>query len=232
MVCVVDWAVGQVNSLLDELGLARETLLIVTSDNGADLADYDGDTHDHKANGGWRGQKADVFEGGHREPFVARWPGHIPPGSVTNELFCLMDLLPTIARATGAVVPENAAEDAVDVLDVLTGKCASPRRSLVHHSLNATFSLRWNNWKLVMGSGSGGFSGPVGQPCSASSCDGQLYDIVVDPGETLNLWGERQDIVRMLYNELKEVARGPASGLSFDVLSSGEEERQPAVVPG
>lgn len=227
MVCVVDWAVGQVTALLDELALTQRTLLIVTSDNGADLADYDGDTHGHRANGDWRGQKADIFEGGHREPFLARWPGHIPAGSVTNELFGLIDLLPTIAQATGATVPEGASEDALDVLDVLKGNCASPRRSLVHHSLNATFALRWENWKLVMGTGSGGFSAPEGQPCSASSCEGQLYDLAADPGEDLNLWGERQDIVHGLYSQLKQVARGPASGLSFDVFPARAEDQQP-----
>ncbi len=228
MVSVVDWAVGRVTALLDELGLADDTLLIVTSDNGADLADYDGDTHGHKANGDWRGQKADIFEGGHREPFLARWPGRIPAGSVTGELFGLIDLLPTIASATGARVPDGAAEDAVDVLGVLVGETASRRETMVQHSLGATFGLRWRNWKLVMGSGSGGFSAPSGQPCGAGAQEGQLYDLAADPGETTNLWGVRQDLVRQLYKELKSIAGGPASGLSFDVVPSDELEETAA----
>ena len=86
MVCVVDRAVSRIASLLDELQVASNTLFIVTSDHGADLADYDGETYGHRSNGEWRGQKADIFEDGHRVPFLARWPGRIPRGSVTREL--------------------------------------------------------------------------------------------------------------------------------------------------
>lgn len=224
MVGVVDWAVGQVLSLLDELGLAEDTLVIATSDNGAELADVDGDTHGHRANGNWRGQKADIWEGGHREPFLARWPGRIPAGSVTDELIGLVDLMATIASASGVELPDGAAEDSLDVLGVLTGEAAhSPRRSLVHHSGFGTFSLRRQGWKLVMGSGSGGFSEPVGRPCGADFAEGQLYDLTTDPTESRDLWSERPEVVESLYGELKSLARGPGSGLSFDIL--------PGVVP-
>ena len=218
MVGVVDWAVETVLKLLDELDLAADTLVIVTSDNGAVLADVDGDTHGHRANGDWRGQKADIWEGGHREPFVARWPGRVPPGSVTDEVFGLVDLMATIATATRVEVPHQAAEDSVDILDVLTGGPGpSPRRSLVLHSFDGTFSLRHDRWKLVMGSGSGGFSEPFGHHCDDICVEGQLYDLSEDPAETHNLWFEQPEVVDRLYGELKGLARGPASGLSFDV---------------
>lgn len=218
MVCMVDWVVRQVIDLLDELGIAKDTILIVTSDNGAELAYVDGNTHGHRANGAWRGQKADIWEGGHREPFVARWPGRIPAGSVTNELIGLIDLMPTIAAACNAPLPPGSAQDAEDVLDVLTGKAKhSPRTSLVHHSASGTFSLREDSWKLVMGTGSGGFSDPKGCRCDASFSQGQLYDMKNDPLETANLWSEHPEVVERLYGELKEIAGGPASGLSFDV---------------
>ena len=217
MVCVVDWAVGEVAALLEELGIEDDTLLIVTSDNGADLADYDGETYGHRSNGGWRGQKADIWEGGHREPFIARWPGRVPAGVVTDELFGLIDLLPTLAALTGATVPVGAAEDALDVSSVLLGRGPSRRASLVHHSLNSTFSLRDGRWKLVMGVGSGGFSDPDESRSSALMSAGQLYDLVEDPHEQLNLWTTRPEVVERLYGELKRIARSPASGLSFDV---------------
>lgn len=218
-VCVVDWAVGQIASLLDELDIAEETLFVVTSDNGAELSDVDGQTYGHRANGSWRGRKADIFEGGHREPFIARWPRRIPAGTVTSELIGLIDLLPTIAAAAGAPVPEKAAEDALDVLGVLTGKAPhSPRATLVHHSLGAMFSLRQQRWKLVMGTGSGGFSQPVGRPSHKASPEGQLYDLERDPGETENLWYAHPEVIRPMYDTLKQIARGPASGLSFDAL--------------
>lgn len=220
MVAVVDWVVERILKLLDELDLAADTLVIVTSDNGAHLADVDGDTHGHRANGDWRGQKADIWEGGHREPFVARWPGRIPPGSVTDALFGLVDLMATIATATGVEVPLGAGEDSVDMLGVLTGGPGpSLGRSLVHHSFDGTFSLRHKHWKLVMGSGSGGFSEPFGYHCDDIFVEGQLYDLSEDPAETHNLWFEHPEVVDGLYAELKAIARGPASGLSFDVPS-------------
>lgn len=224
MVCVVDWSVGEIMAVLDGLGLAGKTLVIVTSDNGADLSDYDGDTHGHRANGDWRGQKADIYEGGHREPLIARWPGHIPSGTVTGELIGLIDLLPTIASAVGVIVPEGAAEDAMDVLAVLEGRGTSPRSWLVHHSLNGSFALRRGKWKLVMASGSGGFSEPVGDPCDASSyCEGQLYDLAEDAKEKCNLWDAQQEVVSSLYEDLKRIARGPVPGLSFDALGPRHE---------
>ncbi|MHB1781651.1 MAG: sulfatase family protein [Acidimicrobiales bacterium] len=217
MVCVVDWAVGQVTALLDDLGVAANTLLIVTSDNGADLADFDGETYGHRSNGDWRGQKADIWEGGHREPFIARWPGRVPAGVVTDELFGLIDLMPTLATLTGATMPDGAAEDGIDVSGVLVGEEPSPRTSLVHHSLNSTFSLRDGRWKLVMGIGSGGFTDVDESRSSASLCDGQLYDLDEDPREEHNIWTVHPEVVERLYLELKTIARSPASGLSFDV---------------
>lgn len=221
MVWVVDWMVGQITDLLDELGLTDNTLLIVTSDNGAQLTDVDGQTYGHRSNGDWRGQKANIFEGGHREPFLAQWPGRIPAGSVTDELIGLIDLTPTIARAVGAAVPEGAAEDALDVLDVLTDGAASPRSSIVHHSVFGMFSFRHDHWKLILGDGSGGFTKPIGKACDASGRAGQLYDLSKDPAEENDLWQSRPDVVADLYQQLKHVVRSPASGLSFDVALDG-----------
>ncbi|MDA8296240.1 MAG: arylsulfatase [Actinomycetota bacterium] len=218
LVWMVDWVVGQVTALLDELEIADNTLLIVTSDNGARPADVDGDTHGHLANGPWRGQKADIWEGGHREPFLARWPGKIAPGVVTDELISLLDLFPTIASACGVTVPVGAAEDALDCLPLLVGETTrSARTALVHHSLGAMFSLRDEEWKVIMGTGSGGFSSPEGERCDARARIGQLYHMGSDPTETANLWFKHRDVVARLYEELKDITRGPSSGLSFDV---------------
>lgn len=217
MVTVVDDAVGSVLDLLDELGLAGETLIVATSDNGARLADVDGATHDHCSNGPFRGQKADIYEGGHREPFVARWPGRIPAAAVTDELIGLVDLTATLTTAARIPLPPGAAEDSVDQIALLTTAGRSGRSSLVQHSGRGVFSLRRGPHKLVLGDGSGGFSEPAGRPCDASQGVGQLYDVQADPGETINRWHERPEIVRALYAELKEIAGGPASGLSFDI---------------
>lgn len=218
MVHVADWVVCQVLDVLDRLDLVDETLLVVTSDNGAELADLDGDTHGHKANGDWRGAKADIWEGGHREPFVARWPGRIPAGSTTGQLMCLSDLMATVASATGAALPEGAGEDSIDMLPALTGRVEGPlRQSLVHHSGDGMFSYRSHAWKAIFGTGSGGFSDPPGRPCAFDFAGGQLYDLAADPRETHNLWRERPDVVRAFYQEMKALARSTASGFSFDV---------------
>lgn len=217
MVVVVDNAVGAVLGVLDELDLVAETLVIVTSDNGARLADVDGETHGHLANGRWRGQKADIYEGGHREPFVARWPGRIPAGSVTDELIGLVDLAATLAASAGIPLSPGAAEDSVNQLPALTAGAPSARTSLVQHSGRGVFSLRRGHFKLVLGEGSGGFTEPVGAPCNATRPVGQLYDLERDPGETTDCWHAHPEIVRAFYEELKEVTGGPASGLSFDI---------------
>ena len=219
MVCVVDDAVGQISRTLAELGVDDHTLVIVTSDNGARVTGDSDGPPGHRANGDWRGQKADIWEGGHREPFVARWPGRIPAGHTVEALYGLVDLLPTIAAAAGIPVAPGAAEDGIDVLDTWTGERSDAgRRSLVQHSGRGMFSLRRDRWKLIMGSGSGGhLTEPHGRCAGASFPEGQLYDLLSDPGERENLWSSEPKIVSTLYTELKEIAVGPASGLSFDV---------------
>lgn len=217
MVAVVDDAVGAVLALLDEMALADDTIVVVTSDNGARLADVDGNTHGHRANGDFRGQKADIYEGGHREPFVARWPGKIRAGTVTDELIGLVDLTATIAAAAGIAIPAGVAEDSVDQLALLCTGAPSARTSLVQHSGRGVFSLRRGRFKLVLGQGSGGFTEPAGVACSARQPVGQLYDLDADPGETRDRWHDFPEVVRELYEELKTIAGGPASGLSFDI---------------
>jgi len=221
MVCVVDWVVGRLDAHLQALGVRDETLFIVTSDNGAELTDVDGEDHGHRANGPWRGRKADSWEGGHRVPFLARWPGRIPAGRETDALFGLVDLLPTLARACDAPLPPGAAEDGTDVLGLWTGSGGTGRASLVSHSVNGTFALRREGWKLIMGTGSGGFSVPRGEPCSATQAAGQLYDLAADPRETMNRWYAHLEVVADLYGDLKGVAGSPSSGLSFDVVPAG-----------
>jgi arylsulfatase A-like enzyme len=233
-VCLVDWAVGEVLSALEGIGAADNALLIVTSDNGA-LTYFTDDTggSDHQPNGDWRGQKGDVWDGGHREPFVARWPGHFPTGSVSDDPVCLTDLLPTIAAATGVKVPSGAAEDGVNMLDVLrgTGRLDADR-PIVHHSLAGRFAIRCGRWKALFTEGPGGgfseptisslFSSGTGKahttpPWDAEHPDGQLYDMAADPRESTNLWHERRDVVVALYEQLKGICGDERNGLPFDV---------------
>ena len=197
MVCMVDWMAGQVDDALQRLGLADDTLFILTSDNGARATCYDGNDYGHKSCGDWRGQKADIYDGGHREPFIARWPGHIPAGTTSDEPACLVDLMATIAAIVGADLPDDSGEDSYDILPALLGQqLKSPiREAVVHHSGDGMFSLRQGPWKLIVGLGSGGFSEPKHQDPEPEGPQGQLYHMEEDPRETTNLWLERSDVV-------------------------------------
>lgn len=233
-VCLMDWAVGQLDEALDAIGVRDDTLFIVTSDHGA-LTYFTDDVGPaaHAPNGPWRGQKGDIWEGGHRIPFVARWPGHIPPGTVRADPVATIDVLPTVARAAGADLPDGAAEDGRDVLDVLCDRApADVDRPLVHHSLAGRFALRRGRWKAIFADGpGGGFSEPTiaslfdsgtGRAHDAPSWDanrpiGQLYDLVADPGETDDRWSSERDVVASMYEDLKKICGDPANGLPFDV---------------
>ncbi|HUX12748.1 MAG TPA: arylsulfatase [Spirochaetia bacterium] len=197
MVMMVDWMVGEVMAALEKHGLLENTLVMVTSDNGARAANFDGKDYGHKPNGDWRGQKGDIYDGGHREPFVAQWPGVVPAGTVCNEPLVLNDVFATLAEISGYRVPESGAEDSVSFLDHLKGtKSAKPlHKAVIHHSLNGMFSVRLGDWKLIQGLGSGGFTEPQTYQSAAGEAKGQLYNIADDHHEMINHWLLRQDVV-------------------------------------
>jgi arylsulfatase A-like enzyme len=231
-VCLVDWAVGELRAALVRTGVLDDTLFIVTSDNGAPMIfTDDGDTTRHRPNGHWRGQKGDLWDGGHREPFIARWPGQIPFGTATDAPICLTDVLPTVASA--ASYRGISAEDGRDVLAVLTGdQPGDPDRPIAHHSLAGHFALRSGRWKAIFSEGSGGgFSEPsidnlfatgsgkahTATPWDARHPDGQLYDMQADPTETTNVWATSPAVVAEMYRALRAICGDPSSGLPFDV---------------
>ncbi|MFW6189645.1 MAG: sulfatase family protein [Planctomycetota bacterium] len=199
MVALFDWVVGRVTDTLDRLGVADDTLLVVTSDNGAREGDVDGSHYGHKSCGDWRGFKGDAWDGGHREPFIARWPGRIPAGAACDRTVCLGDFVATCADLLGAELPEGAAPDSVSILALLLGRSDGPvREAVVHHSLSGHFCLRRGKWKAIFGLGSGGFSEPRGARPGPDDPPGQLYDMESDPAETTNVWLEHPDVVEEL----------------------------------
>jgi arylsulfatase A-like enzyme len=193
----VDDVVGQVMQALEETGLAGNTLLILTSDNGAHWTPDDKRRFPHLANAHWRGMKADIWDAGHRIPFLARWPGRIRSGSVSAQLGCLTDLLATVADIAGIPLPENAGEDSFSLAPVLLGAKprGAPREAVVHHSVDGIFSIRKGDWKLALGLGSGGFSEPRKVAPGPGGPAGQLYNIAADPGETKNLYQQHPEVV-------------------------------------
>jgi len=209
MVCVVDWVLGQVDSALQRLGIADDTLLFLTSDNGARLTCYDGNDYGHRSCGPWRGQKADIWEGGHREPFIARWPGKIAPGTTCDQTICLGDLMATCAAIVGTDLPEGAAEDSFNMLPALLGQETDKpvREAIVHHSIDGTFAIRKGPWKLIMGLGSRGFSEPRRLEPEPGGPPGQLYNLEEDPTESRNLWADRPQVVEELTALLEDYQR-------------------------
>ncbi|MCC6364529.1 MAG: arylsulfatase [Bryobacterales bacterium] len=193
----VDDVLGQVMRTLEETGLARNTLLIFTSDNGAHWTPEDKAKFAHRANADWKGMKADIWDAGHRIPFLARWPGHIARNTVSRELGCLTDLMATTAEITGVHLPKNAGEDSFSLVPALGGKKGN-RQVIVHHSVDGMFSIRQGEWKLCLGLGSGGFSEPKRVDPQPGGPLGQLYNLDSDPSETKNLYQSRPDVVQRL----------------------------------
>ncbi len=199
-----DWSVGAILKTLDRLNLTNNTLIIFTSDNGA-RTDQNA-KYGHKSCGELRGQKADIWEGGHRVPFVARWPGRIKTATTTEQTICLTDLIATSAAIVGEKLPENAAEDSYNILPVLLGQeLDGPiREAIVHHSGSGMFAIRRGKWKLILGRGSGGFSNPKTIKPKLSEPEGQLYNLQEDFAESKNLWDEYPQIVDRLTKLLEK----------------------------
>ncbi len=192
MVALFDWMVGQIIETLQENGLFENTLLIVTSDNGAKPGDYNRYTYGHKSCGNLRGFKGGIWEGGHRVPLIVSWPQAIPAGRISNQLIGLQDVMATVAQATDIPLPSNAAEDSQSFYPELTGKSNErARKDLINHSAMGVFAIRQENWKLIIESDGSGDSGRGvhnngGTPPDPSS-KGQLYNLHDDPFESYNL---------------------------------------------
>ena len=218
----VDHDVGRLLASLEKQGLADNTLVIFTSDNGcstaADIPQLQ--KAGHEPSYIYRGNKADLYEGGHRVPFLVRWPAQVKPG-VSNALVGQIDFLATFAEITGASVPAAMAEDSVSFLPVLRGDKLEVRQGIVSQSINGSFAIRNGQWKLCLSAGSGGWSSPKPGPEEAGLPPVQLYDLSKDPGERKNLQAEFPERVAAMKAELeKTIARGrstPGNDLKNDV---------------
>ena len=209
----IDAEVGRLLGALDRLGLAENTLVVFTSDNGCSPeAKFDELlARGHNPSADFRGTKADIFEGGHHIPFLVRWPGQVKPGTRCDQIICLNDLFATCADILGQKLPDNAAEDSVSILPLLHGDPTKPvREAVVHHSINGSFAIRQENWKLELCADSGGWSGPTpGSPAARKLAPVQLYDLSRDVAETNNLQAAHPEVVARLTRLLeKYVADG------------------------
>ena len=209
-----DWSVGRIIRAIDDLGLAPNTLVIFAADNGTSpKCDFEGlEKKNVHLREHWRGHKADIWEGGHRVPFVARWPGAIKPGSTCGEVITLVDFMATAAEIVGVELPDNAGEDSASLLSLFKGRKAdrSRREAIVCHSSNGYFAVRKGRWKIEFCPGSGGWSAPKGkQAVDMGLPRYQLYDLAADPKEHNNLYEKNPEVAEELTTLLRRyVARG------------------------
>ena len=200
-IATVDWTVGEVLKALASQGIRDKTMIVFAADNGVskNFASSDDISPGYLDGKPLRGQKADIWEGGHRIPLIFEWQGRVQAGSTSDEYVELNDFYATVADLLGVELADDVAEDSYSILPVLAGKThSSPLREAgVNHSLNGKFAVRQiddqgNEWKLIFGSGSGGFSSPKGanidpQADLSDLSQLRLYNLTRDPGEQNSL---------------------------------------------
>lgn len=208
-----DWVVGEVLQQLKESGIDENTMILFTADNGCSPAAKINDLVEkgHYPNAHWRGHKADIFEGGHRVPFIVRWPEQVKANTNTDVLVSTVDFFSTAADIVGSRkdIKDTEAEDSFSFLSVLKGQQKSIRPSLVHHSIAGQFALRQGKWKLNFCPGSGGWSAP--RPNVALKDDKlhgiQLYDLSQDAKESNNLQAQYPEVVREMANTMYKIIK-------------------------
>lgn len=229
----LDVLVGRLIDLLKENGIDDETLVLFHADNGAETKHvaWMRQDHGHDPVGGWRGMKRDGWEGGHRVPFIARWPAKIPPQQVTAQMMNTTDIFATLASATGHTLPDDVAVDSFDLLPAMLGQQTDDkpiRPYLLTQSFRGEFQIRQGSWKFLDHKGSGGneYQGDLAKyilPEQAPEAPGQLYDLAKDPGETTNLYFKeeaKREELRTLLKKLKQDGRSAPKG-RLPVMAAG-----------
>ncbi|MEM1224193.1 MAG: arylsulfatase [Planctomycetota bacterium] len=210
----LDHVVGELLATLDEANIADETIVIFTSDNGPEVPTvyHMRRDHDHDGARPWRGVKRDNWEGGHRVPFIVRWPGTVPAGSRSDHLVSLCDVFATTAEILGDPLPRDVAEDSYSLVSIFRGTQSEPLRPyLLQQGFGGTrwLAIRQGRWKYLAHKGSGGNQYEQHRhlrefflPDTAPNAEGQLYDLASDPGETNNLSALEPDIAARLRAQL------------------------------
>lgn len=236
----LDADVGRLTAALDRLGLAQDTVVVFTSDNGfapaADIPRHADFGHD--PSGGFRGVKSDAFEGGHHIPFIVRWPGVTAAGSNSRVPVGQFDLFATLAETLGQQLPADAAEDSQSLLPLLRGQPprSGGREAVVHHSVEGRFAIREGKWKLILWPGSGGWSAPTPAPSPWLKVPAadlsqlppfQLYDMELDSAETRNVAAAHPEIVQRLGRLLRSyIERGRSTPGSAQPAAISPEWKQ------
>lgn len=210
-VCMVDDVVRQVREALKESGQLDNTIIIFASDNGSNWIPSDIEETGHRANGIYSGQKSDIWEGGHRVPFIVSWPARIKEGRVCDEILCTTDLMATCAEMTGQTLADDAGEDSFSFWKILVDEPYDTpiREATVHHSIDGFFALRQGDWVYIDAHGSGGWTLPEKEALELPS--EQLYDLKDDPTEKHNRIAEHPEMARSMKQLLNKYVTGGRS---------------------
>ncbi|WDE98486.1 arylsulfatase [Lentisphaera profundi] len=219
-----DHRIGQIIDAVDQAGIAENTIIILTADNGTSITFPSKDGSLKKGvnfNNSYRGAKSDIWEGGHNVPFIVRWPKEIKAGSSNQTPICLTDIMATIADINAIEVPVNAAEDSVSILPALQGKTLD-RGAIINHSISGKFAIRKGKWKLAFCSGSGGWSLKDNEATKQGLPDVQLYNLEQDPKETTNLINQNPELVKELTKQLHSMISKGRTTPGADQSNVGE----------
>lgn len=210
-VMMVDAQIARVLEALEKADMTRNTLLVFASDNGPAWYPADVARFGHQAAGGLRGMKGDAWEGGHRMPFIVRWPGRVKAGTLSGQTICFTDLLATFADVCGAELPAGAGPDSFSLLPVLEGRqpAGQPVRGpiVMRAGSSSAMMIRSGDWKLITQLGSGGFTKPKTIKPEPGGPAGQLYNLRDDLAETHNLYLEQPGIVARLEAEMQQILK-------------------------
>jgi arylsulfatase A-like enzyme len=218
----MDWCVGQILQTLKECGVESNTLIIFTSDNGAVIS-KDMIAQGHRSNLNWLGQKTDVWEGGHRQPLIVRWPGKVPAGTTTDAMISLADIVRTVWDAAGVKAPEGAAKDSISQLSVWAKPDSPPVRKEMIFSATGGLALRSGDWVYIPKQGSCGITTTpngwglhlkdMGQTNSDYDAQGnlkadapkeQLYNLQKDPSQSQNVVRDYPEKAREMAAQLEQ----------------------------
>lgn len=205
----VDDAVGRVLAALQSAAVAEDTLVILASDNGPVWYEKDEVRFGHRSTGPWRGMKGDFWEGGHRVPFLIRWPGKVRSGTSSGQLIDFVDVLPTLAEILEIESDGTGPIDGISFASAIRGEAIeseSLRPRVQHHSGKV---LREGPWKLIDALGSGGFTDPRSTTPQPGGAQGQLYNLEEDPGEQNNLWLDHPERVERMLSDLARLTDRP-----------------------
>ncbi len=193
LIWLFDWMIGELVTVLKERDIFDNTLIIITSDNGA--AKDESHVHAASVSSTYHGHKGQMYEGGHRVPFIAVWPDRIKPGQLSDEVICHTDIMATLASITRQKLTYFEASDSYDISKVFFGEeYETPlREATVHHAEDGLLALRYKNWKVVYGD-----QKYTNEDVIITNKPGMVFDLSNDPHEENNLWNERQDVVKKL----------------------------------